>query len=682
MPKLKVDGVEVEVPAGATVLQACEAAGKEIPRFCYHERLSIAGNCRMCLVEVSPGPPKPQASCALPAMDNQEIRTDSDMVRQARHGVMEFLLINHPLDCPICDQGGECDLQDQAMGYGHHSSRYAENKRAVEDKDMGPLIKTVMTRCIHCTRCVRFSTEVAGVSDLGALGRGETMEITTYLEKALASELSGNVIDLCPVGALTSGPYAFVSRPWELTRTETVDVMDAVGSSIRVDTRGSDVLRVLPRTHEEVNEEWISDKTRFACDGLKRQRLDRPYLRREGRLVPVDWQEAFDAIAERLGGLAGERIAAVVGDQCDVESMFALKQLMTALGSPHLECRQDGARLDPSARAGYLFNTTIAGIESADAILLAGTNPRREAPVLNARIRKRWLAGGLEIGLVGEHHDLSYPYRHLGDTPDVLSRILEGEHAFAEVLRRAGSPMLVLGMAALAREDGAAVHALGRSIAEAFGMVRGEWNGFNVLHTAASRVGALDLGFVPTAGGRDLAGIIEGVADGSLDLLWLLGADEIAGDLPGDTFVVYQGHHGDRGAHRADVILPGAAYTEKDGLYVNTEGRVQAGVQAAFPPGQAREDWRIIRALSERLGRRLEYDSLGDLRRALVAAHPVFAALDRPQPAEWRPFGTGGPVDALPFGAAIANFYMTDPISRCSAVMAECTEVFGMGEAA
>ncbi|MCY4591963.1 MAG: NADH-quinone oxidoreductase subunit NuoG [Alphaproteobacteria bacterium] len=682
MPKLKVDGIEVEVPAGATVLQACEFAGKEIPRFCYHERLSIAGNCRMCLVEVSPGPPKPQASCALPAMDNQEIRTDSDMVRQARHGVMEFLLINHPLDCPICDQGGECDLQDQAMGYGHHSSRFAENKRAVEDKDMGPLIKTVMTRCIHCTRCVRFSTEVAGVNELGALGRGETMEITTYLEKALASELSGNVIDLCPVGALTSGPYAFVSRPWELTRTETVDVMDAVGSSIRVDTRGSDVLRVLPRTHEEVNEEWISDKTRFACDGLKRQRLDRPYLRREGRLVPVDWQEAFDAIAERLTGLAGERIAAVVGDQCDVESMFALKQLMTALGSPHLECRQDGARLDPSARAGYLFNTTIAGIESADAILLAGTNPRREAPVLNARIRKRWLAGGLEIGLVGQHHDLSYPYRHLGDTPDVLSRILEGEHAFAEVLRRAGSPMLVLGMAALAREDGAAVHALGRSIAETFGMVREGWNGFNVLHTAASRVGALDVGFVPRAGGRDLAGIIGGMADGSLNLLWLLGADEIASDLPGDTFVVYQGHHGDRGAHRADVILPGAAYTEKDGLYVNTEGRVQAGIQAAFPPGQAREDWRIIRALSERLGHRLEYDSLGDLRRALVAAHPVFAALDRPRPAEWLPFGTGGPVDTTPFGSAIANFYMTDPISRCSAVMAECTEVFGIGEAA
>ncbi len=682
MPKLKVDGIEVEVPAGATVLQACEAAGKEIPRFCYHERLSIAGNCRMCLVEVSPGPPKPQASCALPAMDNQEIRTDSDMVRQARHGVMEFLLINHPLDCPICDQGGECDLQDQAMGYGHHSSRFAENKRAVEDKDMGPLIKTVMTRCIHCTRCVRFSTEVAGVSDLGALGRGETMEITTYLEKALASELSGNVIDLCPVGALTSGPYAFVSRPWELTRTETVDVMDAVGSSIRVDTRGSDVLRVLPRTHEEVNEEWISDKTRFACDGLKRQRLDRPYLRVEGRLVPVDWQQAFDAIAGRLAGLAGERMAAVVGDQCDVESMFALKQLMTALGSPHLECRQDGARLDPSARAGYLFNTTIAGIEGADAILLAGTNPRREAPVLNARIRKRWLAGGLEIGLVGEHHDLSYPYRHLGDAPDVLFRILEGEHAFAEVLRSAGSPMLVLGMAAFARDDGEAVHALGRSIAETFGMVRAGWNGFNVLHTAASRVGALDLGFVPRSGGRDMAGIVEGVADGSLDLLWLLGADEVAGNLPGDTFVVYQGHHGDRGAHRADVILPGAAYTEKDGLYVNTEGRVQAGIQAAFPPGQAREDWRIIRALSERLGHRLEYDSLGDLRRALVAAHPVFAALDRPQQAEWLPFGTEGPVDALPFGSAIANFYMTDPISRCSAVMAECTEVFGIGEAA
>ena len=685
MPRVKVDGIEVEVPAGATVLQACEAAGKEIPRFCYHERLSIAGNCRMCLVEVSPGPPKPQASCALPAMDNQEIRTDSELVRSARHGVMEFLLINHPLDCPICDQGGECDLQDQAMGYGHHSSRYGENKRAVADKYMGPLIKTVMTRCIHCTRCVRFSTEVAGVSDLGALGRGETMEITTYLEKALDSELSGNVIDLCPVGALTSGPYAFVSRPWELTKTETVDVMDAVGSSIRVDARGSDVLRVLPRTHDDVNEEWISDKTRFACDGLRRQRLDRPYVRRDGRLVPARWEEVIGVIAERVAGLPGDRIAAIAGDQCDAESMFALKLLMKALGSPHLDCRQDGARLDASARAGYLFNSGIAGIEAADALLLVGTNPRWEAPVLNARIRKRWLAGGLPVGLVGEARELTYPYEHLGDGPGELERIRCGEHPFAATLQSAENPMLIVGMAALARGDGGAVLGLVRSIAETFGVVRGgdngaaAWNGFNVLHTAAARVAGLDLGFVPDEGGRDLCGICEGAAAGEIDVVWLLGADEVDASALGDAFVIYQGHHGDRGAHRADVILPGAAYTEKDGLYVNTEGRVQAGFRAAFPPGEAREDWRIIRALSDAVGHRLPFDTLDQLRAALVADHPAFRALDRREPAPWLPFGEDGPVSDEPFGTAIDNFYMTDPISRSSSVMASCTEVFGTG---
>ncbi len=686
MPKLTVDGVAVEVSAGATVLHACEAAGREIPRFCYHERLSIAGNCRMCLVEVKPGPPKPQASCALPAMDGQEISTDSEMVRKARHGVLEFLLINHPLDCPICDQGGECDLQDQAMAYGRHSSRYTENKRGVDDKHMGPLIKTIMTRCIHCTRCVRFSTEVAGVDDLGALGRGESMEITTYLEEALNSELSGNIIDLCPVGALTSRPYAFVSRPWELTKTETVDVMDALGSNIRVDARGSEVLRVLPRLHDDVNEEWISDKTRFACDGLKRQRLDRPFLRRDGRLVEASWQEAFAAIAERMTGLPGTAMAAIAGDLCDAESMFALKQLMAAAGSPNIDCRQDGARLDPTVRAGYLFNTTIAGIEDADTILLIGTNPRWEAPVLNARIRKRWLAGNIKIGTIGTPVDLTYSVDFLGAGTATLQEMADGSHPFAAVLESAERPILILGMAALARDDGAQVLAKARVVAERTGMIiAGEeggdvWNGFNILHSAAARVAGLDMGFVPGAGGRDVAGILEGATKGDIELVYLLGADEIDMQKLGQAFVIYQGHHGDAGAHRADVVLPGAAYTEKDGLYINTEGRVQAGLRASFPPGDAREDWKILRALSVVLGKTLGYDTIESLRAILVGAFPRFGALDRVEVAEWGEFGEAGALSEQDFGQRIDNFYMTDPISRNSAVMAACTESFVTGQ--
>jgi NADH-quinone oxidoreductase subunit G len=682
MPKLTVDGIEVEVPPGSSVLQACEAAGKEIPRFCYHERLSIAGNCRMCLVEVKPGPPKPQASCALPAGENQEIFTDSEMVKKARHGVMEFLLINHPLDCPICDQGGECDLQDQALGYGHHSSRYGEHKRAVDDKEMGPLIKTIMTRCIHCTRCVRFSTEVAGVTDMGMLGRGEDAQITTYLEKALDSELSGNVIDLCPVGALTSKPYAFVSRPWELKKTETIDVMDALGANIRVDARGSEVLRVLPRLHDDVNEEWISDKTRFACDGLKRQRLDKPYVRRDGKLTEASWSEALSAVAEKMKGLSGEQMAAVAGDLSDAESMFALKQLMTSMGSANIDCRQDGAKLDASVRASYIFNSSIAGIEDADAILLVGTNPRWEAPVLNARIRKRWLEGGLSVGLVGTPIDLTYKVETLGAGAQTLKEIADGAHAFADVLKAAKRPMMIVGMGALTREDGAAVMAIAKSIADGTGMIQNAgddsdaWNGFNILHTAASRVGALDMGFVPGEGGRDLAGIQAGAASGDIKFIYLLGADEMDLSGLGDAFVVYQGHHGDAGAHRADVILPGAAYTEKDGIYVNTEGRAQMALQASFPPGEAREDWKILRALSHATGKTLAYNTLDALRDALIAAHPSFGAIDQVESADWSDFGVAGETSDAPFGQVIENFYMTDPISRCSAVMAECTETF------
>ena len=680
MPKLTIDGKAIEVPAGATVIQACELAGVEIPRFCYHERLSVAGNCRMCLVEQEKAP-KPIASCAMPAADGMVIRTDTPVVRQARRGVMEFLLANHPLDCPICDQGGECDLQDQAVAYGMDHGRYAEAKRAVRDKNFGPLVKTSMNRCIHCTRCVRFSTEVAGVEELGAVGRGETMEISTYIEKALRSELSANIIDLCPVGALTSKPYAFVARPWELTKTESVDVLDAVGSNIRVDTRGREVLRILPRLHDGVNEEWISDKTRFAVDGLVRQRLDRPYVRRDGRLRPASWTEAFQAIAERLKDVPGNRVAALAGDLADAESMFALKDLMAALGSPHLDGRQDGAALDPGCRAAYLFNTTIAGIDQADACLIIGSNPRWEAPIINARILKRAHRPRFKAALIGPRLDLTYKYEHLGTGPDTLQALAEGRHPFAETLKQAERPMLILGQGALARPDGAAVVHLARRLAEGAGMVKEGWNGFNVLHTAAARVGGLELGFVPGQGGRDIASILAGASKGEIEAVFLLGVDEIDMTHLGRAFVVYQGHHGDAGAHRADVILPGAAYTEKDGTYMNTEGRAQLGLRAVFPPGEAREDWAILRALSDHLGRRLPYDDLAQLRRRMHQQNPRFQRLDAIEPAAWGAFGREGPLDAAPFSPPIENFYMTDPISRASETMAKCTATYVTGEA-
>jgi NADH-quinone oxidoreductase subunit G len=672
MPKLTVNGVQVEVPAGATVLQACEAAGFEIPRFCYHERLSIAGNCRMCLVEQEKAP-KPIASCAMPAGDNMVIRTDTPLVRKARKGVMEFLLINHPLDCPICDQGGECDLQDQAMAYGFDRSRYHENKRAVPDKDLGPLVKTSMNRCIHCTRCVRFASEVAGVEELGAVFRGEHMEISTYVEKTLSSELSANIVDLCPVGALTSKPYAFVARPWELRKTESVDVMDAVGSNIRVDSRGGEALRVLPRVNEAVNEEWISDKTRFAVDGLKRQRLDRPYLRgADGKLAPATWDQALAAVAARLGAVPGQRIAAIAGDQVDCEALTALKDLMTALGSPHLDCRQDGAKLDPAAPVSWRFNSTIAGIDSCDALLLVGTNPRWEAPIVNARIRKRWLANRLPVGVIGPQHDLTYRSDYLGAGPQTLADLVEGRIAFAETLRAAKAPMIVLGQGALARDDGAQVLALARRAAEVLGVVKDGWNGFNVLHVAAGRVGGLELGFVPGPGGRDVAGILDGCGRGEIDVVWLQAADEIDTTRLGKAFVVYQGHHGDRGAHRADAILPGAAYTEKNATYVNTEGRAQQARLAVFPPGEAREDWKILRALSERLGRRLPYDRLAQLRARMAGLSPVFANVDAIVPAAWAGFGTDGPCGTAGFRSPVTDFHMTCAVSRASETMAAC----------
>jgi NADH-quinone oxidoreductase subunit G len=677
MAKVTVDGIEVEVPNGSSVLQACEAAGKEIPRFCYHERLSIAGNCRMCLVEIEKTPPKPISSCTYPVADGMVVHTDSPMVRNGRRGVMEFLLINHPLDCPIGDQGGECDLQDQAMGYGMDHSRYAENKRAVNDKNLGPLVKTVMTRCIHCTRCIRFITEVAGVPDLGATSRGEHMEVGTYVEKALGSELSGNIIDLCPVGALTSKPYAFVARSWELSKVDSIDVLDAVGTNIRVDARGPEVLRILPRLNEDVNEEWLGDKSRFALDGLRRRRLDRPWVRRNGKLIEASWSEAFTAIAERLHGVSGDRIGAVAGDLCDVESMLALKDLMTALGSANLDCRQDGARLDATRRDFYTFNTSIAGIEDADAILLIGTNPRREAPVLNARIRKRWLAGNIPIGLIGSETDLTYRVQELGAAPSVLTALHDGSHDFTKALRDAKKPMVIVGQAALARPDGSAVLAASWRLAASVGALAPEWHGFNVLHTAAARIGALDLGFVPGANGKSLARMLEG----GVDVLWLLGADELdTARIGASTFVVYQGHHGDVGAARADVILPGAAYTEKSGTYVNTEGRVQRSLLAVYPPGEAREDWKIVRAFSEMVGRTLPYDTLDALRARLEQVNPAFGRIgflprfgcsDQGGPA-----GDPAALSDAPFVPAIANYYQTDPISRASPTMAACTATF------
>ena len=673
MPKVTVDGVELEVPQGATVLQACELAGKEIPRFCYHERLSIAGNCRMCLVEVKPGPPKPQASCALPAADGQEIITNSPMVEKARKGVMEFLLINHPLDCPICDQGGECDLQDQSMGYGRDETRYMENKRAVEEKFMGPLIKTVMTSCIQCTRCVRFVTEVAGVSEIGLISRGEDVEITTYLDQAVVSELSANVIDLCPVGALTSKPYAFNARSWELTKTQSVDVMDALGSAIRVDARGPAVLRVLPRVNDAVNEEWISDKTRYACDGLSRQRLDRPMIREGGRLRPASWTEAFAAVVERLRGAAPERVGVVAGDLQDAESMKAALDLFGALGVASLDCRQDDLVLGGGPRESWLFNSTLEGIEQADAILLVGTNPRLEAPVFNARLRRLWLAGKARIGVIGERADLTYGYDYLGGGPFGVAGLADSDSAFAKAFKDAQRPAIIVGQGALTRPDGAAVLAAVAALGAAVGVVREGWNGWNVLHTAAARVGGLDLGFVPGAGGKTAR---EMTAAGALDTLFLLGADEL--DLSAtDAFVVYLGTHGDAGAHRADVILPGAAYTEKSGLYVNTEGRVQRGERAVFPKGEAREDWAILRALAERLGVRLGYDTLDQLRDRLFADHPTFGRIDFapgsiPTALDLSALGVAGEVSPAPFASPVKAFHLTNPIARASVTMAEC----------
>lgn len=683
---IKVNGEEVAVDPNLTLLQACEAAGEEIPRFCYHERLSVAGNCRMCLIEVKGGPPKPVASCAQNVKDLRpgpegappELFTNTPMVKKAREGVMEFLLINHPLDCPICDQGGECDLQDQAVAYGRDGTRFEENKRAVDEKQMGPLIKTIMTRCIQCTRCVRFATEIAGVDDLGLVNRGEDAQITTYLEKAVDSELTGNLIDVCPVGALTSKPYAFNARPWELTKTETIDVMDAVGSNIRVDTRGREVLRILPVLHEQVNEEWISDKTRFIWDGLKNQRLDQPYIRDNGKLRPANWSEAFEVASAKLKATSADKIAAITGDLVSTEAVKALKDLMTAIGTPHLDCRQDGTALG-GVRESYLFNSGIAGLEKADAILLIGTNPRAEAPLVNARIRKSWLEKlDLKIGLIGEEAALTYDYDYLGAGAQSLTHLINGEGDFARALKDAKNPAIIIGMGALARSDGGAVLAAAATLASQVGAVSADWNGFNVLHDAAGRVGALDLGFLPGEGGRDLAGILSGAQGNDIDVVYNLGCDEIGASKFGNAFVIYQGHHGDAGAAKADVIFPSAAYTEQNGTYVNTEGRVQMARRAHFPLGEAREDWAIIRALSDRVGKKLAYDDLFSLRQAMIEEAPVLGRIDQgPSQKDATSFdlkavGVPGEMSNEPFTSSVRNFYLTNPVARASKTMAEC----------
>ncbi|MCJ1960145.1 NADH-quinone oxidoreductase subunit NuoG [Novosphingobium mangrovi (ex Hu et al. 2023)] len=665
MPKVKVDGVEIEVPQGATVLQACELAGKEIPRFCYHERLSIAGNCRMCLVEVKPGPPKPQASCALPANEGQEIRTDSEMVKKAREGVMEFLLINHPLDCPICDQGGECDLQDQSVAYGRGGSRYDESKRAVTTKNMGPLIKTTMTRCIHCTRCVRFSEEIAGVDEIGAIYRGENMQITTYLEKAATHEMSANVIDLCPVGALTSRPYAFEARPWELKKTIGIDVSDAVGSNIRIDSRGREVLRVLPRVNDDVNEEWISDKARYQVDGLTKRRLDKPFLRKDGKLVAVSWQEAFSAIASLN---PGNSIAAVAGDMLDCETMFAAKKLLGALGSSLLEGRQTGMDYDCSSLAAVNFNTGFNDIETADAILIVGSQVRTEAPLVNVRLRKA-VKRGAKVFLIGPEWETTFGGEFLGEDLSVLNQL--PQHVW-DALLNAKRPAMIVGGAGLGR--GGLEASL--SIASQLKLVReledgSTWNGFNVLHLSAARMGGLMLGYAQKGGIADLVAAAPKV-------LLALGSDEVDFTKFANSMVVYIGHHGDKGAHAADVILPAAAYTEKNGTYVNTEGRVQLSDKAVFAPGDAREDWTILRAMADAFGVSVGFDNFEELRAAMAAEVPALGSEGLADYGHDLPAGGGSASGVIAY--PIKDFYLTNPIARASAVMQQCSAELLHGE--
>ncbi len=677
MPKITINDMEIEVEAGTNILQAAEQLGIEIPRFCYHDKLSVAANCRMCLVEIEGGPPKPVASCAMACGDGMVVHTDSDKVKAARKGVMELMLINHPLDCPVCDQGGECDLQDQAVSYGFDRSRYHEDKRVVGDNDYGPLIGTVMTRCIHCTRCIRFAEEIAGTPVLGQFNRGEDATVGTFIGDIIDTELSGNLIDICPVGALTSKPYAYKARSWELTKTETIDVNDALGCNIRVDSRGRAVMRILPRLNENINETWIDDRARFSYDGLSRGRIDRPYIRNKdnGKLYEARWGEALSLISDELKALEGDSIAALAGDLVDVESMVAMKDLMTSLGSPNMDCRTDGALFNTQNRSSYLFNSTIAGIDEADAILLIGVDPRHEAALVNARIRKNWLEKKISISLIGEPVDLTYPYEHIGSSPKDIEKLIK-QYAGKVTAKK---PMMIVGSSVFARADGLAVHALLHKAAEELGIVKKGWNGFNILHRAASRVGGLDIGFLPQEGGKGFADIISGTKDGSIKALFLLGADEFNAsvNVGWKTFVVYQGHHGDHAAARADIILPSAAYTEKDGIYVNTEGRPQMAKRAVSPLGDAKEDWAIIREISEHIGAKaLPYNSQSELRARIQKEWSIFKHMDEVMPAKWSKYSSKGKLSKDDFALPVQNYYLSNSICRASKTMAECVQAF------
>ena len=675
MPKLTIDGSEIEVEEGLTVMQACEAAGIEIPHFCFHERLKIAGNCRMCLVEMERAP-KLIASCAMPVSEGMVIKTDTPKVKKSREGVMEFLLINHPLDCPICDQGGECDLQDQAFKYGKGKNRYTENKRSVKDKNLGPLVKTEMTRCIHCTRCIRFSTEVAGVPEMGAVNRGEHMEIASYLEKTLTSELSGNIIDLCPVGALTSKPYEFTARSWELEKTESIDVMDAVGSNIRVDSRGLEVMRILPKLNEDINEEWLSDKARFSYDGLKVQRIDTPYIRQNGKLVEASWDEAISKIVENIGYIKGESIAAIAGTMVNAESLFLLKKMLGTLGSKNIDANQFGYRIDSTSRSNYLFNSGIAGVEKADICLLVGANPRQVAPVLNARIGKMVRNGHMHVARVGTEDDQTYSIEELGEDLASLESILAGKGDFAKKLQDASKPMIIVGDGVLTRSDSHGILSLLHDIAEKYDVVSSEWNGFNILHNHASMVAALDLGFYSGKNGCGTSDILKATKEGKVKTLYLLAADDInVNEIDKDCFVIYQGHHGDASASRADVILPEAAYTEQDGIFVNMEGRPQYARAAISPLGQARESWDIITYLAKRLDVPIQADSLAAVRDMMAKENIIFANIDEIIPTNFVPFKSSVKLLKKGVQKVEMNYYMTDPISRASVTMARCTKM-------
>ena len=674
MPKLVIDDQEIEVEDGFTVMQACEKAGKEVPHFCFHEKLQIAGNCRMCLVEMERSP-KPIASCAMPVSEGMVIKTNTPKVKKAREGVMEFLLANHPLDCPICDQGGECDLQDQAFKYGNGSSRYTYDKRAVKDKNLGPLVKTHMTRCIHCTRCVRFSTEIAGVPEMGMINRGGHAEITSYLEKNLSSELSGNVIDLCPVGALTSKPYAFKARSWELEKTESIDVMDALGSNIRVDSRGLEVMRILPKLNEDINEEWVSDKARFAYDGLKMQRLDTPYVRKNGKLSKANWDKALESIVKQIKAVKGDEIASIAGSLTSVETMFLLKKMLEQLGSRKVDANQFGYKLDIAARGNYLFNTGIGESAKADVCLLIGTDLRHSSPVLNARIGQKVRSGEMHIARIGEADDQTYDIDELGIDASLLEEILAGKGDFAKRLKKAKRPMIIIGDAALSRADGYGILALAHSIVEKYGIVTKNWNGFNILHNHASMVGGLDVGFIYGKSGNGTAEILKDSRDKKVKILYLLGADDFDMSLIGkDCFVIYQGHHGDEAARRADVILPEAAYTEQDAIFVNMEGRPQYARAAVPPVGEAKESWYILSLLAKKLGIKMSLDSLQDVRSMLAKESPVFANIDQALEAEFVTFKSSVKLLKKPLKKISTNYYMTDSISRASVTMAKCAQ--------